>query len=98
MRVARFGRLQKLVKLTRLLRILKVFKEHSKLQKFMSDFLSLGLGFQRLIFFIIIFMLLLHIMCCLWLIVASINADDIMKIDPKTGEEYSESSYEGTWL
>lgn len=96
-RVARFGRLQKLVKLTRLLRVLKIFKEHNKLQKFLTDFLSIGLGFQRLFFFIMIFLLLLHIVSCLWLIVASLYADEMIINEGKPNERV-ELNYSGTWL
>lgn len=77
--------------------MLKIFKEHNKLQKFLTDFLSIGLGFQRLFFFIMIFLLLLHIVSCLWLIVASLYADEII-INPNTTNEKIELDYTGTWL
>ena len=69
-RVARFGRLYKLVKLTRLLRILKIMKEKNKLMKYLNQILKIGLGFERLFFFILIFFLLCHISSCLWIVVA----------------------------
>jgi hypothetical protein len=75
-RFARFGRLYKLVKLTRLLRVLKIFKEQNKLIKKLTEFLKIGLGFERLFFFIMIFMLALHILSCFNLIVASMYATD----------------------
>ena len=82
-RVARFGRLYKLVKLTRLLRILKMVKERSKLMKYFNDLLKLGMGFERLFFFILIFFVLCHITACLWIISASLVNDE---------------GYIGTWL
>ena len=75
-RVARVGRLYKLVKLTRLLRILKIMKEKSKLMKYLNDFLKIGLGFERLFFFILIFFIGCHITACLWLIIAFLNEGD----------------------
>lgn len=81
-RIARFGRFYKLIKLTRLLRILKIMRERNKLMKYLSDILKIGLGFERLFFFILIFMLVLHITTCLWVITATIYDEE----------------YVGTWL
>ena len=67
LRFARIGRLYKLVKLARLLRILKFIKNRSKLMKIIQDFLKVGIGLERLIFFIFIFLLLVHIVTCLWI-------------------------------
>lgn len=82
MRAFRFGRLYKLIKLTRLIRILKIMKERSKLLKYLHEFLKIGIGFERLLFFFLIFMILTHIGACLWLIIASL---------------YDET-YTGTWM
>lgn len=71
-RVARFGRLYKLIKLTRLLRILKILREKSNLIKQLNDVLKIGLGFERLFFFIMIFAILCHLVSCLFIIVASV--------------------------
>ena len=54
-RIARFGRMYKLIKMTRLLRILKIVKERTKLLKYLNDILKIGLGFERLFFFAMIF-------------------------------------------
>lgn len=74
-RVARVGRLYKLVKLTRLLRILKIIKEKSKLLRYINEILKIGLGFERLFFFILLFLILCHICACLWIIIAVLNAE-----------------------
>ena len=58
-------------------------KEKSKLLRYINEFLKIGLGFERLFFFVLIFFLLCHIASCLWLIIAAI-IDDI--------------NYAGTWL
>lgn len=81
-RIARVGRLYKLVKLTRLLRIMKIMKEKSKLMKYLNDFLKIGHSLERLLFFLIIFMILCHISSCLWLMTAS----------------FKDETYEGTWV
>lgn len=107
-RIARFGRLYKLVKLTRLLRVLKIFKEQNKLIKKLTEFLKIGLGFERLFFFILIFMLALHILTCLNLIVASMYAteENIYNGDLGVNTDKQEllnpiltrMSYSNTWL
>lgn len=84
-RVSRFGRLYKIVKITRLVRILKIMKEKNKLLRYLNEFLKLGLGFERLFFFIMIFLLSLHIVTCLWLICASMNAPDKILDDHPEG-------------
>jgi len=72
-RIVRVGRLYKLVKLTRLLRILKLVKDKNKLMKYLNDLLKVGLGFERLFFFILISIIIMHIVTCLWIIVAAIQ-------------------------
>lgn len=76
-RIARIGKIQKLFKLTRLLRMLKIVKEKNKLLKQLTDFLKIGLGFERLFFFVLIFLLSMHLAACLWLLVATINAEEV---------------------
>ena len=71
-KVARVGRLYKLVKLTRLLRILKIMKDKSRLLKYLNDLLKIGLGFERLFFFLMIFLMLIHIVTCLWIVIATL--------------------------
>jgi hypothetical protein len=72
-RLARIGRLYKLIKLTKLLRIFKIVKERSKFLKYVQDMLQLGYGFERLIFFIIVFLLMCHIVSCLWVFQATFS-------------------------
>ena len=54
--------------MTRLLRILKIVKESSKMLKYLNDLLKIGLGMERLFFFVIIFVILCHIVTCVWII------------------------------
>ena len=84
-RVARVGRLYKLVKLTKLFRILKIMKEKNKLFKYINEYLKIGAGFERLFFFLMIFILCCHVGTCLWLIIAVVIND-------------YENEYKGTWL
>ena len=70
-RLAKIGRLYKLIKLTKLLRVLKIVKERSKLLKYVREVVKLGFGFERLVFMTIIFLLVTHIIACLWVFFAS---------------------------
>ena len=67
-RFARIGRLYKLVRLTRLLRIFRIMKDKNKFMSIISDKLKIGLGFERLIFFVVLAIILCHIVACLWLL------------------------------
>ena len=67
-RFARIGRLYKLVRLTRLLKVLRFMKDRNKFMNLISDVLKVGLGFERLFFFLLLAILLCHIVACLWLI------------------------------
>lgn len=88
-RITRIGRMYKLVKMTRLLRLLKIAKGGSKLLKQVNEILKIGLGFERLFFFILFFILLCHIVSCLLLISAEFGA---------SVEDDGVKTYENTWL
>lgn len=70
-RIAKIGRLYKLVKLTKLLRVLKIIKEKNKLLKYVREMVSLGAGFERLMFINLLFLMITHIVACLWIFFAS---------------------------
>jgi hypothetical protein len=84
----------------RLIRVLKIVKQRSQLLKYLNDFLKIGLGFERLFFFAIIFLILCHILTCIWVITATFagdEEDDVSWIDGfdegNTGEIYITSLY-----
>lgn len=72
-RFARFGRLYKLVKLTRLLRVVKVMAQKNKLLKILTKMMNVQRGFDRLLFFFAIFLILSHTVSCLFVIIGSIE-------------------------
>jgi hypothetical protein len=81
-RIARIGRMYKLIKLTRLIRILKVVKNGSSMKKQLESLLKIGAGFERLTFFFLMFVVLCHIVACLWIFLATLTSDNL----------------EGTWM
>ena len=74
-RVTRIGKLYKLVKITRLIRVLKLFKSKGKLFKQLNSFFSLGEGFERLVFTLLIFLMLSHFMACFWIFTAQLSTN-----------------------
>lgn len=65
-RVARIGKMYKIIKMTRLVRMLKIVKERNKLVKYLNEILKIGIGFERLLFLLLIFLVMCHIVACLW--------------------------------
>ena len=75
-RVARIGRMYKLLKLARLLRILKILKERSKILRYLREFLQIGIGFERVTIFLCSFLMLCHIITCLWVFATQFVAEE----------------------
>jgi hypothetical protein len=74
-RIARIGRIYRLVKLIRMLRFLKIMKDKSKLMKYLNSILKISHSLERLLFSMILFFILCHIVSCFWLLIASIDSD-----------------------
>ena len=64
--------------------MLKVIKQKSKLLSYINEFLKIGFGMERLLFFLIVFMILSHLASCLWIIIATLYNPD--------------GSFKGTWM
>lgn len=75
-RVARIGKLYKIIRMTRMVRMLKIVKERNKLVKYMSEILKIGVGFERLLFMMLIFLVLQHVAACIWVFVARFDPTD----------------------
>ena len=89
-RVARIGKLYKLVKITRLVRLLKIIKSKGKTLKRMSEHFKISAGAERILCFIFFFILVTHMMACIWIFSAEITVDTIIYEDEngnKTEEE-----------
>ncbi|CDW71411.1 UNKNOWN [Stylonychia lemnae] len=63
-RVVRIGKIYKIVKMTRMVRMLKIVKERNKFVKYLNQALQIGIGFERLIFLLIIFLVMCHVTAC----------------------------------
>jgi len=60
----------KVLKMTRMLRIFKVIKERAKLAKYLREIVSISVTSERMFFFMLIFLTLVHICSCLWVFTA----------------------------
>jgi len=63
--------------MTRLVRMLKIVKERNKLVKYLSQMLKIGVGFERLLFFVLLFLVACHIIACLWIFAGRILQGDL---------------------
>jgi hypothetical protein len=52
--------------MSRMLRIFKVIKERSKLEKYFREIIKISVTSERMFFFMLIFLTLVHICSCLW--------------------------------
>lgn len=80
LRVSKLSRLYRLVKLFKLFRILKIVKDRAKILSYLNEFLKIGLGLERLFFFVIVFMIIIHVISCIWIITADM-ADIVYNFD-----------------
>jgi len=70
-RIDRIPKLYKLIKMSRLVRMLKIVKDRNKLVKYLNEVLKIGIGFERLLFFLLIFLVLCHVVSCIWIMTAN---------------------------
>ena len=77
-RVARIGKLYKIIRMTRMVRMLKIVKERNKLVKYLNEILKIGVGFERLMFMMLIFIVLQHVAACIWVFAARFDPTDKM--------------------
>lgn len=68
-RIARFtriGKLAKIVRMIKMVRLLKIAKVRSKLMKNFQQVVEIAAGFERLVFLMLIFLILIHVIACFW--------------------------------
>lgn len=69
-RVARIGKMYKVVRLFRLLKILKLVKSNRKLVHHFSEKMKISNGMERLVFFLLFFIIFMHVGACLFVMLA----------------------------
>ena len=65
-RFTRIGKFYKILRMIKMVRLLKVARVRNNIVKNLSEALKIGVGFERLLLLFIIFIVLVHILGCLW--------------------------------
>lgn len=66
MRFTRIGKLYRLIRMMRLFRLFKMIKERDSIAQYMAEILKISIGFERFLFMLVTYLVLQHIMACLW--------------------------------
>lgn len=72
-RFSRLGRISKIVRMIKMVRLLKIAKVHSKLMKNFQQVVQIAGGLERLVFLLLIFLILIHVIACLWIFIAKFD-------------------------
>lgn len=88
-RVGRIPRLYRLFKIAKLLRITKVLKNTSQILKHMNYILRISVVFERIFWFTFTYILLIHLVACMWVFVGKYNDTSINWIDSNNFQDLS---------
>mmetsp|Transcript_16211 Transcript_16211/g.23456 ORF Transcript_16211/g.23456 Transcript_16211/m.23456 type:complete len:616 (-) Transcript_16211:47-1894(-) len=72
-RVARLPRLYRLIKIAKLARVVKIVKNKGTISKYFNFIFKLSAGVERLILSLLTFVVVLHVICCLWVFIGKFN-------------------------
>lgn len=75
-RIVRLGKLSKMLKLLKLLRLIKFLKNKNKITNQINSMVEINIGVERISMFAISFLMLSHIVACLWVICAKFIEDE----------------------
>lgn len=75
-RIARLPKLYRLIRLIKLMRLLKIVKERNSISRYLTEVLKLSIAIERLVFFAFMYIMLVHIVSCLWVIIAQFGESD----------------------
>ena len=62
--------------MVKLIRLLKVVKERNTISKYLNEVLKVSVALERLVFFCFLYVLLVHIIACFWVIIATFEDSD----------------------
>ena len=83
-RFTRVGKVYKLIKITRLIRLLKVIKQQQKIMKKLNKMYNIGRGIEKLTYIVLVFLMVCHLMACIWIFIADMNSPSTNETDTKT--------------
>lgn len=76
-RVARIPRLYRLFKITKLFRMAKMMKNRGKIFKHVNVLLKISMAFERIFWFVFTYLILVHLVTCLWVFVGKFDMTSI---------------------
>lgn len=74
LRFSKIARVGKLFKMMRLMRLLKIFKERDKMAGYLNEFFKFNDAMERLFLFCVSFLLITHIVTCVWVMITQISS------------------------
>lgn len=75
LRLSRLPRIYRLIRMFRLMRMMKVVKNRSSIMRFMTQFFRISLSMERLFWFVVTLIFILHLIACAWVFVGRFNID-----------------------
>ena len=74
-KLSRLPRIYRLVRMFRLMRMMKVVKNRAAIMRFMTQFFRISLSMERLFWFVITLVFILHLIACAWVFIGRFNID-----------------------
>jgi hypothetical protein len=65
-RFARIGKIYKIIRMMKMVRLIKVAKVRNQLVKNLQEILKIEEGVERMIFLMMVFLVLVHVISCFW--------------------------------
>lgn len=87
-RVARLPRLYRLIKITKLLRVVKVMRNGNQILKHMNTLFKISASFERLFWFVFTYIVLIHLVTCMWVFLARIDSSFVNWINTSNFHDY----------
>jgi CRP-like cAMP-binding protein len=76
LRITKVSKLYRLAKLVRFLRMIKLVNRNNKILRYMSTIFRVHIALERLIWFLITFLLLVHILACFWVFIGKFDQQE----------------------
>jgi Ion transport protein/Cyclic nucleotide-binding domain len=99
-KLSKLPRLYRIVKLIKLVRLIKVLKNRNKILRYLECFSKLSVGMERLIYFLLTFFVICHLIACFLYFISTFNSDNINNwvfkygiLDLSLEEKYLASMY-----
>lgn len=65
-RFTRLGKMYKLIRMAKIMRLLRFSKIKHKMVRHLGDILKIGAGTERFIYLLFTFLIMQHVIACLW--------------------------------